>query len=79
MVCTGLAPLTMVPRRAVASAVGLTGAMSYFGAVITSTLRGWLTDKMGWEVTFIFWTGCAVVALIILLPLIKNQQLHSEI
>ena len=79
MVSTGLGPLSLVPRRAVASAVGLTGAMSYLGAVITSTLSGWITDQMGWYATFIFWTGCAVVAMIFLLPLILTKKKQSEI
>jgi len=48
MISTGLAPLEMVPRKAVASAVGLTGAMSYFGAVITSTFSGLITVSLGW-------------------------------
>ncbi len=67
MVCTGLAPLSMVPRRAVASAVGLTGAMSYLGAVLTSTFSGWITDQMGWSMTFGFWATCALVSIFILL------------
>jgi len=73
MVCTGLAPMSMVPRRAVASAVGLTGAMSYFGAVITSTFSGWITDRMGWQVTFGFWMACALVAILFLVPLIMQK------
>jgi len=79
MVCTGLGPLAMVPRRAVASAVGLTGAMSYLGAVITSTFSGWITDQMGWQVTFVFWTGCAVFAMAFLIPLIwgKSRQVEA--
>ena len=74
MVCTGLAPLEMVPRRAVASAVGLTGAMSYLGAVITSTFSGWITDHLDWQGTFIFWISCGTVAIVFLLPLIKSSK-----
>ncbi len=72
MVCTGLGPLAMVPRRAVASAVGLTGAMSYFGAVLTSVLSGWITDKFGWQGTFVLWIGCAMAAILILIPLLAG-------
>ncbi len=78
MVSTGLAPLAMVPRRAVASAVGLTGALSYFGAVITSTFSGWITDHLGWQMTFIFWTACAVLAIIFLIPLLFAEAAHNE-
>jgi len=78
MVSTGLGPLSLVPRRAVASAVGLTGAMSYLGAVLTSTLSGWITDRMGWYATFIFWTSCAIFAMIILLPLIITKKSQSQ-
>jgi MFS transporter, OPA family, sugar phosphate sensor protein UhpC len=78
MVCTGLGPLAMVPRRAVASAVGLTGAMSYLGAVITSTFSGWITQNMGWQITFIFWTVCAVFATLFLLPLIFGKSVQVE-
>jgi OPA family glycerol-3-phosphate transporter-like MFS transporter len=78
MVSTGLAPMAMVPRRAVASAVGLTGAMSYFGAVITSTFSGWITDHLGWQITFVFWTGCAVLAMIFLVPLLFGKNELNE-
>ena len=79
MVCTGLAPLSMVPRRAVASAVGLTGAMSYFGAVITSTFSGWIADHTGWMMTFGFWAACALMAIIILIPLVIKKTVNAEI
>lgn len=79
MVCTGLGPLALVPRRAVASAVGLTGAMSYFGAVITSALSGWLTDKMGWMVTFAFWAACAIAAILVLISLFRNPRKTNEL
>lgn len=74
MVSTGLGPLEMVPRRAVASAVGLTGAMSYLGAVITSTFSGWLTDRLGWHITFVFWTACALLAMFFLVPVIRKKS-----
>jgi OPA family glycerol-3-phosphate transporter-like MFS transporter len=73
MVCTGLGPLALVPRRAVASAVGLTGAMSYLGAVITSALSGWLTDEMGWMTTFVFWAFCAIAAMLALTPIFRSS------
>ena len=71
---TGLAPLEMVPRRAAASAVGLTGAMSYLGAVITSTMSGWITDRWSWKWTFLFWVACAALAAMILLPLCGKAE-----
>ncbi len=78
MVTTGLGPLAMVPRRAVASAVGLTGAMSYFGAVLTSTMTGWITQSLGWYATFVFWTICSILALVILLPLVLNKGIQHD-
>ena len=79
MVCTGLAPLSLVPRRAVASAVGLTGAMSYFGAVITSTFSGWIADQTGWMLTFGFWASCALLAILILIPLVLKKTVNAEV
>ncbi|HAZ03243.1 MAG TPA: hypothetical protein DD458_14300 [Prolixibacteraceae bacterium] len=76
MVCTGLGPLALVPRRAVATAVGLTGAMSYIGTFLTSIISGWISDHWGWTSTFIFWIACALIALLILIPLVimKNTK-----
>lgn len=74
MVCTGLGPLSLVPRRAVASAVGLTGAMSYLGAVITSTFSGWIVEHLGWQSTFFFWTSCAIAAMLFLIPVIVSKN-----
>jgi MFS transporter, OPA family, glycerol-3-phosphate transporter len=73
MISTGLAPLEMVPRKAVASAVGLTGAMSYLGAVLTSVLTGVLTDYYGWRGAFAFWIACGILAIVITLLLISAK------
>jgi len=74
MISTGLAPLEMVPRKAVASAVGLTGAMSYLGAVLTSALTGILTDHYGWQGAFIFWIACGLAAVIIAVILLSLSR-----
>lgn len=82
MISTGLAPLEMVPRKAVASAVGLTGAMSYLGAVLTSALTGFLTDQYGWTGAFVFWLACGLIAVLITMVLVAmvrtghDQQSH---
>jgi len=73
MISTGLAPLELVPRKAVASAVGLTGAMSYLGAVLTSTFSGLITDHLGWKGTFVFWLACGILAIGFILPLLKKN------
>lgn len=73
MISTGLAPLEMVPRKAVASAVGLTGAMSYLGAVLTSTLTGILSDHYGWSGAFAFWIGCGVISILIAVILLTTK------
>jgi len=73
MISTGLAPLEMVPRKAVASAVGLTGATSYLGAVLTSVLTGVLTDHYGWGGAFIFWIACGILAILITVLLISTK------
>ena len=57
-----------------ASAVGLTGAMSYFGAVISSFFSGWITDQLGWQSTFYFWVVCTIAAILFLLPLIIHGK-----
>ncbi len=73
MVATGLGPLALVPRRAVASAVGLTGALSYIGTFLTSIISGWISDNWGWTNTFMFWIICAVLAFLILIPLVIKK------
>lgn len=60
-------------------ALGLTGAMSYFGAVITSTFSGWITDQMGWGTTFGFWVACAVLSIFILIPLLRQKQINNNV
>jgi len=77
MVCTGLGPLALVPRRAVASAVGLTGAMSYIGTFLTSIVSGWISDNWGWTSTFMFWIICAIIAFVILIPLVIRKSTES--
>jgi len=74
MISTGLAPLEMVPRKAVASAVGLTGAMSYLGAVLTSALTGFLTDRYSWRGAFIFWVACGLSAVLIAIVLLSQSR-----
>ncbi|MDX9883559.1 MAG: MFS transporter [Prolixibacteraceae bacterium] len=78
MVCTGLGPLALVPRRAVASAVGLTGAMSYIGTFLTSIISGWISDQWGWTSTFIFWIACAFIAVLILIPLVVSRNTQES-
>ncbi len=78
MISTGLAPLEMVPRKAVASAVGLTGAMSYLGAVLTSTATGFLSDHYGWRGAFSFWIGCGVVSIVIAIILLTVKPKTIE-
>jgi len=74
MICTGIGPLSMVPRRAAASAVALTGALSYVGSVITSTLSGHLTDALGWHATFAFWAVCGFLAVLVISPLVFSRR-----
>jgi OPA family glycerol-3-phosphate transporter-like MFS transporter len=74
MISTGLAPLEMVPRKAVASAVGLTGAMSYLGAVLTSSFTGYITDHYGWGGAFTFWIACGIAAIAITVILLTTRS-----
>ena len=78
MVTTGLGPLALVPRRAVASAVGLTGAMSYLGTFLTSIFSGYISDHWGWNDTFMFWVASALLAFIILLPLVLKKSTKTS-
>lgn len=70
VVLTGLIPLSLVPRRAAASAVGLTGAASYIGTLLTSYLSGWTADRYGWGAVFTIWISCGAAAVVVLLPIV---------
>jgi sugar phosphate permease len=69
MLCTGLAVMDILPSRSVAAGVGITGALSYGGSVITSTLSAFLADRFGWHATFHYWAACGVCAFVLVLPL----------
>ena len=53
--------------------------MSYGGAVLTSTLSGWITDQWGWTWTFWFWVACAALSVAIMATLVvwTNGKDHS--
>lgn len=69
MLIPGLAAIDFSTRRAAGTAVGLTGAFSYVGAMISGVGSGYMVDKMGWSGGFYLWVGSALIAILLIIPL----------
>ena len=73
MLVPGLAAIDFSSRKAAATAVGLTGFMSYLGATLTGVMSGWLADHYGWKGGFIFWIASALIAAILMMFLWNSK------
>lgn len=69
MLIPGLAAIDFATKKAAGTAVGLTGAFSYFGAMLSGVGSGYLVDKFAWAGGFYLWIGSAVLAILCILPL----------
>lgn len=65
----GVAAADTCGAQVAAAAVGITGTFSYAGAIISSAGTGALVDRYGWAGGFSLWVGCALLCVLLLLPL----------
>jgi OPA family glycerol-3-phosphate transporter-like MFS transporter len=73
MLLAGVAAADACGAQVAAAAVGITGMMSYIGAIISSLGTGTLIDRFGWGGAFALWIGCALVGAALLLPLWRSR------
>jgi sugar phosphate permease len=69
MLLAGVAAADACGARVAAAAVGVTGLMSYVGAIISSLGTGTLIDRHGWGAAFVLWAGASLLGALILIPL----------
>jgi len=60
--------------RVASSAAGLVGILAYFGASLSGVGTGLFVDTFGWEGAFLFWTGCALVGLLLCVLVWREKQ-----
>jgi len=65
----GLAGAEIVDRRAVSSTIGFLGWIAYMGASVAGYPLTKLVTSMGWGAYFVSLLGCAVTAVVLLLPM----------
>ena len=63
-------------KKKSASAAGFIDAMNYIGAAIGAFVAGFLVDSYGWHQAFNFWVIAVIAAVLIMLPMWKNEQMH---
>lgn len=73
MLLAGVAAADACGARVAAAAVGVTGLMSYIGAIISSLGTGTLIDRNGWGAAFALWAAAALVGALILIPLWRQR------
>jgi len=69
MLLAGVAPADTCGHEVASAAVGVTGLMSYAGAVAASLGTGALVDRYGWRGGFALWIACALLGAVLMLPL----------
>lgn len=78
MLVAGLAAIDFSSRKAAATAVGLTGFMSYVGATAAGYVSGRLTDTFGWSGGFIFWVASAVLGALLMITMWKSKPARKS-
>jgi sugar phosphate permease len=73
MLLAGVAAADACGAQVAAAAVGITGLMSYIGAIISSLGTGVLIDSYGWGGAFLLWIGCSVIGALLILPLWRTR------
>ncbi len=66
MLLIAVAAADFATKKAVATAVGLTGLFGYIGATICSIATGYITDFWGWDAGIYFYLGSAIIGTILL-------------
>ena len=74
MLIPGLAAIDFATSKAAGTAVGLTGAFSYVGAMVSGVGSGYLADRMGWQGGFYLWVGSTLMAILLIIPLCYATQ-----
>ncbi|UFH51366.1 glycerol-3-phosphate transporter [Pseudomonas sp. KNUC1026] len=75
----GLQALELAPKKAAGSAAGFTGLFGYLGgSVAASALMGKVVDHYGWNGGFILLVSGCVLAIVFLLPTLRQAPRHSS-
>jgi sugar phosphate permease len=62
-----VAAADVASKKAAATATGLTGTFGYLGSTVCGVGTGFLVDKYGWDGGFMFYIGCSITAMLLLL------------
>jgi sugar phosphate permease len=69
MLLAGVAAADTCGSQVASAAVGVTGLLSYVGAIVASLGTGSLVDRFGWRGGFALWISCALLGALLMLPL----------
>jgi len=69
----GVAAADTCGAQVAAAAVGITGTFSYVGAIISSAGTGAVLDRWGWAGGFSLWGICALLCVLLLLPMWNSR------
>ncbi len=61
-VLVGVAAADFASKKTVGMAVGVTGTFAYIGSALSGIIVGWLADNYGWNASFIFFIGAAILS-----------------
>lgn len=74
----GLAAVELSHKSAAATATGFVGTFAYLGAAFAGGPLGAVTNYYGWDGFLMALTGCAILAIALLLPLWSVKTRHEE-
>ncbi len=76
----GLHALELAPKKAAGTAAGFTGLFGYLGgSVAAGALIGWASTKYGWDSGFhIMLAGSVIACLLLLLTMVQENKHHAE-
>ncbi len=77
----GLHALELAPKKAAGTAAGFTGLFGYLGgSVAASAIIGWSVTKYGWDSGFhIMIAGSVIACLLLLLTMVQENKHHQEV
>jgi sugar phosphate permease len=73
MLLAGVAAADTCGSQVASAAVGVTGLMSYVGAIAASLGTGALVDRHGWRGGFALWIAAALFGALVLIPLWRQR------